>query len=144
MRKYKIAISLIGIVVALTIATGFTLIGSPVNQQLLRYDETRYNDMQQVKYRIESYYQANNKLPASLQDLNYSGMSLNDPQTGKPYTYTIISEDKYTICTDFSTNAEEFKKYSNSTYFDTPITHMKGHSCIPFFISQNLKRPLVQ
>jgi hypothetical protein len=139
MRKYKVAILLIGIVVAVTIAIGFTLIGSPVNQQLIRYDETRYNDMQQIKYRIESYYQSNNQLPSSLQDLNYSGMSINDPQTGKIYTYTISDVDSYKICTEFSTNAEEFKKYSNLSYFDNPISHTKGYSCIPFTVPSSIK-----
>ena len=139
MRSYQIAISLIGLIVAITLFMGFTMIGSPVNQQVIRYDETRYNDFQQLKYRIESYYQTNNSLPRSLQDLNYTGMNLNDPQTNKPYTYTITDTDHYKLCTEFSTTAEEFKKYANSNYYDTPITHSKGYSCIPFTIASSMK-----
>jgi hypothetical protein len=141
MRKYKIAISVIGIIVFVSLAIGFTLIGSPVSQTAIRYDETRYNDFQQLKYRIESYTQTNNQLPRSLQDLNYTGMNITDPVTKKPYTYSIVDASRYQLCTEFSTSAEDFKKYSNANYYETPINHTIGYSCITYIVPSSVNRP---
>lgn len=139
MRKYEIAIVLIGIIVVGTLAVGFRLIGSPVNQQAIRYDETRYNDFQQIKFRVESYYSTNSHLPASLEEVNYSGLTITDPETRKPYTLKLVDDTHYSLCTTFSTSAAEFKQYSSSNYYDAPITHTKGYSCVQYAIPQSMK-----
>lgn len=139
MRSYQMAIGLIGIVVAITVAIGFTLIGSPIDQTAIRYDETRYNDFRQIKLAVESYYTNNGALPQSLQDLNYGNLTIIDPLTEKQYTYQVNSVDTYDLCTDFSTDAEEFRKQSSNYYDETPANHQFGYSCVSYSIPPYIK-----
>jgi hypothetical protein len=134
MRSYQIAVTIVGLIIAVTVAVGFSIIGNPVSQQTVRYDETRYNDFQQIKVQVENYYSSNGALPQSLKDLNYANINLEDPLTKKPYDYKILDTAQYQLCTDFSTDADTFRKSAANNYWDIPIKHMKGYSCVPLTV----------
>jgi hypothetical protein len=141
MHKYHVAVGIIGVLVALAVGVGFFVAGTPVSQTAIRYDETRYNDFQQIRYRVEEHYRINGTLPESLSEVSLSttpDTSTNDPMTGDSYEYKVVSTEAYQLCTGFATDAETFKKYGRS-YFDFPITHTKGYSCVDFKIPAQLK-----
>lgn len=139
MRNHQIAVGLIGILVAVVVLLGFTVIGSPVSQQIIRYDETRYSDFQQIKVQVENYYSNNETLPTELTDINFNNLNLNDPISNQPYEYKVVDEDDYQLCTEFATEAESFRQYSSNTYYDIPIKHTKGYSCIDLIIPAYIK-----
>ncbi len=134
MRNYQIGIIGLGILVGIVIVIGFTLIGSPVSQTTIRYDQTRYTDFQQIKSRIDSYSQNNGTLPSSLSELGRNTVNITDPVTQKQYDYKIIEDARYQLCTEFSTDAEEFTRQAGPIYYDFPVNHTKGYSCVTFGI----------
>ena len=58
-----------GALVLITIVAGFFIIGTPWQARLYRYDEQKVSDLQNIQYQVVNYYQAKQKLPASLADL---------------------------------------------------------------------------
>lgn len=139
MRNYQTGIGLLGLLVAVVIAVGFSLIGSPVSQTTIRYDQTRYSDFQQIKFRIDSYYQNNGKLPQILAELGRNTINITDPVTQKQYDYKIIEGARYQLCTTFSTDAEEFTRQAGPIYYDFPVNHAKGYSCVTFGIPDYMR-----
>lgn len=142
MRNHQLAIGVMGVLVAIVVGIGLTIIGNPISQQTVRYDETRYNDFQQIRYRVETYYTNNRRLPASLSELNYVDLNTTDPVSKKTYEYKTVDEDTYQLCTEFSTSAEEFKRSATNTYWDIPISHKKGYSCISFTLPAYTTNPV--
>lgn len=144
MRNHTLFIAVLGICVGVIVITGFILTGSPVSQQAIRYDEARYNDFQQIKYKVEEYYRANSKLPESINQLpSRTDDEVTDPQTQKAYEYKVTSTDSYEICTEFSTTAEEFKNYGQ-VYSEMPIEHSKGYYCVQMKIPDYIKTQMQQ
>src|SRR4029079_15551049 len=55
-----------GILVVLSIAAGFVIVGSPSSVRLQRLDEQKINDLQNIQYSITSFYQSKGRLPDTL------------------------------------------------------------------------------
>jgi len=94
----------VGVLVVLTIASGFLIIGSPQSQRNLRLDEQRVSDLQGLQWQVVSYWQHKGSLPATVADLNdpianYSVPT--DPQTGATYTYKRMSPLDFELCATF-------------------------------------------
>ena len=100
----------------------FSVMGSPIKQRLLRLDDKRVSDLQNIQYQVINYWQQKEKLPADLQTLvnPISGFSLpvpSDFQNGEKYEYTIKDSKKLTfeLCATFSLEMpkgwEEYKGY---------------------------------
>lgn len=96
-----------GLLVIATIVVGFFVVGTPAQARLYRFDEQKVNDLQSIQAQIVSYWQAKQKLPASLSDLSdpISGFTAPiDPQNGEPYTYRITgaSAMAFELCANFN------------------------------------------
>ena len=95
-----------GVLVVLTIAAGFFIIGSPQSQRQYRIDEQRVGDLSSIQSAIVySYYQPKQKLPASLDDLNnpINGFMVPvDPQTGSAYEYSVKGPLGFELCATFN------------------------------------------
>lgn len=94
----------VGLLVVLTIASGFLIIGSPQTQRQYRLDEQRVSDLQGLQWQVVSYWQHKGSLPTTINDLNdpianYSVPT--DPQTGSPYTYKRYSPLDFSLCATF-------------------------------------------
>src|SRR3989338_505774 len=73
-----------------TIVAGFFIVGTPAEARLARFDVQKVSNLQDIQYRVTNYYQAKQKLPATITDLNNSlayGPIPVDPQSDKPYTF---------------------------------------------------------
>ncbi|MCC2630505.1 MAG: hypothetical protein K0S38_314 [Candidatus Paceibacter sp.] len=91
--------------VVVSIVVSFVVVGTPVNQRKVRFDDRRVSDLQGIQWQVISYWQTKEKLPASLADLanpieNYSVPV--DPETGVPYTYQATGTTTFKLCATFA------------------------------------------
>jgi hypothetical protein len=100
-------------VVALAVAWGFVLVGSPAGRRLERFDERRLQDLQtiarEIRYMVEDQ---NNKgslkepLPKTLEEAAKRArdekVNPRDPETGEPYAYTVKNETTFDVCAKFA------------------------------------------
>ena len=72
------------IAMSAAIFVGLTVIGSPTDVRMRRYDERRVNDLTSISSAIKTYRLTHESLPQSLDDLQRSqqsmGYSLRDPR----------------------------------------------------------------
>lgn len=124
-----------GFIILGSIIWGFAVLGSPRTQQLLKYDQQKVSDLQNINSQIQNYFYDKNILPAALAEMsnsNYSFSPINatDKQTNKPYEYIRVSKTEYQLCA-------EFNKALNSKDYPTSWEHDAGHFCFKKVISSN-------
>ncbi|OGI68405.1 hypothetical protein A2738_00760 [Candidatus Nomurabacteria bacterium RIFCSPHIGHO2_01_FULL_42_15] len=139
-----------GIIVIGSIVWGFSVLGSPRTQRLIKYDEQKVSYLQNLDGQIENFYSTKGVLPNTIDEVNtYNQYYPNkvDPQTGKPYEYQKTSETTYNLCAEFnkSSNNEE----SNGKTMTAPIrdpynsrswVHPAGHYCFEQTINPDTYR----
>jgi hypothetical protein len=139
-KGIHIFIAIVCLTVAASIVAGFMLVGSPSQQRAISLDQQRINDLQQISYAVDSYYnQANSqRLPVSLEVLrgtqNVYVNSIVDQSTGTAYEYHVVGGLNYQLCATFETdvnttgakgNPEAYPQNPGSTFWD----HSIGHKC---------------
>lgn len=130
----------VGILVILTIVSGFFVLGTPQQARQARFDEQRTSDLQNIQSQIVYFWQQKDRIPANLSELNDSitGFSAPiDPQTNTAYGYEVVSINSFRLCADF--NAERtlqpmlIDKYSyigpRGNDFGDNWSHGAGHVC---------------
>jgi len=95
------------ILVVASVGYSFMIIGSPMNQRLLRLDDRRVGDLQNIQWQVINYWQQKEKLPVNLEELAnpLSGWSLPvEPEfeKGKKYEYTVKGSMSFELCAIFS------------------------------------------
>lgn len=126
-----------GVVIAIVVAAvvyGLTLVGTPAQQRLLQFDERRVQDLQQISYAVDSYWQRNDQLPQNLEDLRaptYYVGSIVDPKTGEPYEYNVHSESSYEVCATFETDSsgQEGPSIAKPPFHQGVWEHGIGRTC---------------
>ena len=96
----------VAVLAVVTIGAGFFIVGTPAEARLARYDAQKVNDLQNIQSQIVYFWQAKQKLPGTITDLNNSlnyGPVPVDPQTGKPYVYQPGEGLSFKLCADFNT-----------------------------------------
>ncbi len=102
-------ISLAGLIVVIIVSLGsviggFMIIDSPSRARALKFDIQRENDLSNLSFIINDYYQQNNDtLPANLLLPQFA--SYHDPETGQPYEYKRTGDKQYELCANFSLTA---------------------------------------
>lgn len=103
-RKRAVGIGVAVLAVA-TIGAGFIIVGTPAQARLARFDAEKVSDLQNIQYQVINYWQAKQKLPASIGDLDnslaYAPLPV-DPQTGEPYTYEATGVYTFKLCATFN------------------------------------------
>ncbi len=105
--RYAMSVGVgIGILVVVTILSGFLIIGTPGQVRSYRFDDEKVNDLQSIQTQVVYYWQVEGKLPAHLADLadalsSYSAVSV-DVQTGNPYEYATTSALSFKLCATFN------------------------------------------
>lgn len=97
----------VAILALVTIIAGFFIVGTPAQARLARFDTQKVNDLQNIQSQVVYFWQAKQKLPTAITDLNNSlnyGPVPTDPQTGQSYTYQITGALSFKLCAEF--NAE--------------------------------------
>ena len=131
----KVFACAVSVFVLVFIIYGIVVTGTPGQQRALQFDQRRVSDIQQISYAIDSYWQNNEKLPASFADLKnqqYSYIqSVMDPKTQVAYEYRVLGDKSYELCatfeTDSSKTAARFK--TQVPFSEQSWDHTAGRVC---------------
>ncbi len=108
--KLNLVLGGIGILLVIgAICYSFSIMGSPGKQRMLRLDDRRVSDIQNIQWQIISFWQQKEKLPKDLVELAnpLSGSSLPVPpefEKGEKYEYNILDAKglKFELCATFA------------------------------------------
>lgn len=106
-RKQAVSIST-AVLAVVVIGAGFFIVGTPAQARLTRFDTQKVTDLQNIQSQVTYYWQAKQKLPAAISDLENSlqyGPLPKDPQTGKSYVYEAIGTYSFRLCATFNTQS---------------------------------------
>jgi len=154
-KPSKLLAVLASVVVAASIVSAFFVIGTPAQQRLVQFDDTRLSHLQAIQSEIISYWNQKNKLPAKLGDLknDITGfMPPVDPATQASYDYTVKGKLVFDLCADFATSSKYSPSRAVSYYAPYPASvydpqsvygssnwdHEKGHVCFTRTIDPEL------
>jgi type II secretory pathway pseudopilin PulG len=151
-RRRSVCVS-VGVLAALAIVAGFVLFGTPAAARQYRMDEQRVNDLQSIQSQTTYYYQAKQKLPASLADLtnSISGfVAPTDPSTGAAYEYRALGARSFELCATFSRQSFDSQAtVPESVALGTPSgrgfdtwAHGEGRTCFTRTIDPQLYPPI--
>lgn len=142
MLKYFIAIGFIGILVVALVVYIFSSVGGPGETRRQKFDQTRIQQIQSLKYSIEDYYYKNKILPATIDDISVSLTPMDqikDPETVREYDYKKLDEMNYQLCTNFKTDSAEVKqsnlRQTYYYYYYNEYKHPKGYHCFDYQVS---------
>jgi hypothetical protein len=99
----------VGVFAVAVIVAGFFIVGSPQQARLMRFDEQKSSDLQNIQSQVIYYWQGKQQLPKTLSDLtNVSTYSVvpSDPQTNAPYIYTVTGPLSFELCADFNAKGQ--------------------------------------
>jgi hypothetical protein len=105
-RKARFVALGVAVLAVAVIAAGFLIIGTPGHIRMLRYDDQKVNDLQNIQSQVIDYWQAKRSLPAELGTIAdpLSGYVIpTDPQAGHAYTYRTFGTLSFELCADFNT-----------------------------------------
>lgn len=101
----KVFVSIVIAIVSVVIVAGFFVAGSPKDARLKKFDGIRIQHLQTIQSELISFWQAKEKLPERLDELNDSlrGFAVpTDPVGGLPYEYERKSEKQFSLCATFA------------------------------------------
>ena len=101
----RIIAGIVSLVVLASIVAGFFIMGSPMKQRVLRFDQEKVNDLQSIQWQVVNLWQLKRSLPQSLDELEdpISGFVVPiDSQTGEPYTYRVAGNLSFELCAVFN------------------------------------------
>lgn len=94
------------VVATMAVGIGLGLLGSPAAERDRRLDARRRSELRAVARAVDVYWNRVGALPLALRVLESSAepkLQLSDPESGEPYSYQVLAEDSYKLCTSFST-----------------------------------------
>lgn len=151
--KVKAVSVAVGILVALSILSGFLIIGTPAQARLIRYDAQKSSDLQGIQYQITSYWQAKQTLPNDLASLGntlqYYTVPV-DPQDGTSYEYKVVGDKSFELCATF--NRESDSLPATDVMYTAPVKngmdenwkHGTGRTCFTRTIDPAFYPPLTK
>jgi hypothetical protein len=94
--KRKIWMVSVSVLILLAIVLGFSVIGSPKTQRLLKYDNEKINQISNMQMNVINYWQENGMIPETLPNPPI------DRQTGEAFEYTKTGNMTFEICAEFN------------------------------------------
>ena len=133
--RTKAFAGIVAILVIVFIGYGIVLTGTPGQQRAFQFDQRRVSELQQISYAIDTYWQNNEKFPASFDDLKNQQhsyiQSVTDPKTQVAYEYRVLGDKSYELCATFETDSAK-----TAVRFKTPVPfseqswdHATGRVC---------------
>lgn len=139
-----------GAIVIGSIVWGFSVLGSPRTQRLIKYDEQKVSDLQNINNQVTSFYSNKGYLPKNMEEvISYqnSYVTQTDSQTQKPYEYEKTTDTTYNLCAEFnkaSNNEKRDGKIMTAPIRDPYSTrswvHGAGRYCFEQTINPNMYR----
>jgi hypothetical protein len=126
----RLAAIFAAILLALGIAAGFWLIGSPAHRRSIAEDEQRQSDLSQIVRGVRERPEIPRDLRVSTTLRPDGTNALADPASEIPYEYRRLSKERFRVCATFDANAEP----GGETYSYVPELrdHGSGHQCFVF------------
>ena len=128
----RLFVGVIAIAVVAAVVGGLIMTGSPEAERMRRADQQRINDLQQISYAVDAYWNRVQALPASLDDLAKNPdvylQNIRDPRTTQPYEFRSTGAQSYELCATFdadSTSGPDHPIAATETFW----THGPGHRC---------------
>lgn len=92
-------------VVIVAIVFGFFYAGSPQDAREIRLDQRQINDLQDIQWRVEEYFNLNDELPQDI-DILFSGIiAPSAPEGISDYEYAVLEENRFELCATFSSES---------------------------------------
>ena len=104
-KQIKILACGVSLFILASIVAGFFTTGSPTKARLYKFDEERVGNLQSIQYEIINQWQRKELLPQTLDELSNSISGFKaplDPQTVKPYKYTVKGKMVFELCAEFN------------------------------------------
>jgi hypothetical protein len=129
----------VGTAVVAAIVGGLVLVGSPSAERRRRLDEVRVNDLTQLKYAVDLYWNREGTLPPSVDALatmpDARFRSTMDPSTSEPYAYRAIDATRYELCATFETEDAAGRPFGDRFW-----AHGAGRKCFEVDAQKQLAR----
>lgn len=112
-----------------SIVAGFSVLGTPASQRMLRYDSQKISNLQNIQWQIVNYWQQKGTLPTALAELQdpISGfISPIDPQTKGPYEYKKIGTLTFDLCAEFNKPTQTTNGYIAQIAYPEPMGKIGG------------------
>jgi hypothetical protein len=119
--------------VLVSIVAGFFIVGSPAQQRLIRFDDQRVSDLQNLQGQIINHWTQKQKLPATLDELKDSISGFVpplDPVTHQSYQYQVATPLSFKLCASFalpSLDKKFGKPTGSATNYPTPVAIQNGY-----------------
>ncbi|MFA6257963.1 MAG: DUF5671 domain-containing protein [Candidatus Paceibacterota bacterium] len=139
-KSRKIWMIASAIVIILCIIWGFTVLGSPRTQQLLKYDQQKVNDLLSIENSVQNFYATKGVLPNDFDQLLAESYFVNtiDSQTQKLYEYQKTGNLTYNLCAEFNKDSKDNGNVSFDTFGNLSWAHPVGYYCFSKTINPNL------
>ena len=85
----------VAVIILISIILGFSILGSPQSQRLLRLDNQKISDLQNIQWQVINYWQMNGIIPESM------------PNLPKDIEYKKTSQMTFELCTEFNKEKKE-------------------------------------
>lgn len=95
-KQRKVWVVVVALLILVSIVLGFSVIGSPKTQRLLREDNLTLNDLYNIEQSVIDYWVINGLVPEKMPQNIYLTKNLED------YTYKKTGEMSFEICTNFN------------------------------------------
>lgn len=147
----------VAILALVTIVAGFFIVGTPAEARLQRFDAQKVSDLQNIQSQVVYFWQAKQKLPTVITDLNNSlnyGPLPTDPQTGQSYNYQMTGALSFKLCAEFNAETRVNQTSETRAVMPTPVglggkvgtvdnwQHAAGQVCFDRTIDPSFYPPL--
>lgn len=143
------------VVVAVSVACSFLIIGSPLKSRQRSNDQIRVSNLSEIQGHVIGYWQAKGALPDNLDQLNdptrYVSVPV-DPITKQPYVYRVKGDLSFELCANFETSnnyqSSPAEPVSIAPYTvprmppDNNWSHGEGESCFARMIDPDFYPPV--
>lgn len=138
-KKEKISV-LIGLVtlaiVLVSVVVGYLRIEAPSVVREIKIDNEQLNDLRDMQWRVEEFYQVNGLLPDGLEDIFQDLPTPTAPENRESYGYRKTGSDTYELCATFSQPTPESERGSYKYAVDSSMLyqnqnwdHIAGRKC---------------
>lgn len=119
----------VSVVILAAIIWGFMVMGSPQTQRLIRQDNQKITDLQNLQWQVINYWQVNGEIPQKWT------AQMVDSQTGQPYVYEKTGNMTFKLCAQFNREKTYDRPVGDPIYSVPKIpvsenwTHGVGNQC---------------
>jgi hypothetical protein len=152
-RNRKVWAICVGVIILISIILGFSVLGSPQSQRLLRYDNQKVTDLQNIQWQVISFWQTNGSVPVDINEMESAQPNTSiprDPQTKDNYEYNKTGAMTFELCANFNKENKNINQnqYIGAVPMSYPVkgtiiqndnwNHSAGRYCFPRVIDPTI------